>query len=54
MDCNVVMTDGGDFVELQATAEGQPVPRARIDALIELAAGGISQLLAAQQAALKG
>ncbi len=54
MDCNVVMTDGGDFVELQATAEGEPVSRDRLDALIELAAGGITQLLAAQRKALGG
>ncbi len=52
MDCNLVMTDAGEIVELQGTAEGEPVPRARLDALIDLAAGGITQLLAAQQAAL--
>jgi ribonuclease PH len=52
MDCNIVMTDGGAFVEVQGTAEGEPVPRERLDALIDLAAGGIRQLLAAQLAAL--
>jgi ribonuclease PH len=52
MDCNIVMTDGGAFVELQGTAEGEPLPRARLDALIELAANGIRQLLEAQRAAL--
>jgi len=52
MDCNLVMTNAGEIVELQGTAEGEPVPRARLDALIDLAAGGITQLLAAQQAAL--
>ena len=52
MDCNLVMTDAGEIVELQGTAEGEPVPRARLNALIDLAAGGITQLLAAQQAAL--
>jgi len=52
MDCNLVMTDAGEIVEIQGTAEGEPVPRARLDALIDLAAGGITQLLAAQQAAL--
>jgi len=52
MDCNLVMTDAGEIVELQGTAEGEPVPRARLDALIDLAADGITQLLAAQQAAL--
>jgi len=52
MDCNLVMTNAGEIVEIQGTAEGEPVPRARLDALIDLAAGGITQLLAAQQAAL--
>ncbi len=53
MDCNLVMTDAGEIVEIQGTAEGEPVPRARLDALIDLAAGGITQLLAAQRAALE-
>jgi ribonuclease PH len=52
MDCNLVMTDAGAVVEIQGTAEGEPVPRARLDALIDLATGGIEQLLAAQRAAL--
>lgn len=52
MDCNLVMTDEGAFVEIQGTAEGEPVTRERLDTLIDLAAGGIRQLLAAQQAAL--
>lgn len=53
MDCNIVMTDAGAFVEVQGTAEGEPVPRERLDALIDLAAGGVRQLLAAQRAALE-
>ena len=53
MDCNLVMTDAGEIVEIQGTAEGEPVPRARLDALLDLAAGGITQLLAAQRAALQ-
>jgi ribonuclease PH len=53
MDCNVVMTDGDAFVEVQGTAEGEPISRARLDALIELAADGIRQLLAAQREAIQ-
>jgi ribonuclease PH len=52
MDCNIVMTDAGALVELQATAEGEPVPLERLNALIDLASTGIDQLLAAQRAAL--
>jgi ribonuclease PH len=52
MDCNIVMTDAEALVELQATAEGTPVPPARLAAMIELATAGIGQLLAAQRQAL--
>lgn len=52
MDCNIVMTDAGALVELQATAEGEPLPLERLHALIALASAGIDQLLAAQRAAL--
>lgn len=54
LDCNVAMTDAGAFVEIQGTAEGEPAPREQLDALIDLAAGGVRQLLAAQRAALEG
>ncbi len=49
---NVVMTDSGEFVELQGTAEGRPFDRAMMDRLIDLGAGGIRQLHDAQRAAL--
>jgi ribonuclease PH len=52
MDCNIVQTDSGAFVEIQGTAEGAPVPRAQLDALIDLAGGGIERLLEIQRAAL--
>ena len=50
-DMNVVMTADGDFVEVQGTAEGAPFPRAHLDELLDLAAGGIKQLIEAQNAA---
>ena len=52
VDMNVVMTDAGEYVEVQATAEGAPCARAAFVALLDLAQEGIGQLLAAQRAAL--
>ncbi len=51
-DMNVVMTAGGGFVEVQGTAEGTPFSRAELEALLGLAERGITQLVAAQRAAL--
>ncbi len=52
-DMNVVMTGSGGFVEIQGTAEGEPFKRAEMDAMLDLAAHGIKQLVKQQQAALK-
>lgn len=51
-DMNVVMNDGGGFIELQGTAEGHAFRRDELDALLALAEKGIGELLAAQQQAL--
>ncbi|NHC12858.1 ribonuclease PH [Motilibacter deserti] len=51
-DMNVVMTGDGRFVEVQGTAEGAPFDRAELDALLELAAGGCTQLGVLQLEAL--
>ncbi len=51
-DMNVVMNDGGGFIEVQGTAEGHAFRRDELDALLGLAEAGIRDLLAAQQAAL--
>ncbi len=53
-DMNVVMNDGGGFIELQGTAEGHAFRRDELDALLGLAESGIAELLAAQRAALAG
>jgi ribonuclease PH len=45
VDMNVVMTSGGDFVEVQGTAEGAPFPRALLETLTDLAWVGIKDLL---------
>ncbi|MEI8296471.1 MAG: ribonuclease PH [Pseudomonadota bacterium] len=51
-DMNVVMNGGGAYVEVQGTAEGHAFRRHELDALLELAAGGITELIARQQQAL--
>ena len=53
VDMNVVMTGGGEFVEVQGTAEQVPFGRQRLDALLGLAAHGIRQLVALQRQALQ-
>jgi ribonuclease PH len=52
VDFNVVMTDAGEFIEIQGTAETRPFSRARLDDLLLLAELGIDQLFAAQRTAL--
>jgi ribonuclease PH len=51
-DMNVVMTGSGGIVEVQGTAEGAPFSRAELDALLELGAAGIRDIVAAQKKAL--
>ena len=51
-DMNVVMNDGGGFIELQGTAEGHAFRREELDALLALAGKGVSELVAMQRAAL--
>ncbi len=51
-DMNVVMTSEGGFVEVQGTAEGEPLAQDELAALLALADKGIRQLAEAQQAAL--
>src|SRR6201996_1666070 len=52
VDANVVMTGDGGLVEVQATAERTPLSRAHLDDLLALAAGGIVELRALQDAAV--
>ncbi len=51
-DMNIVMTGRGGFVELQGTAEGEPFSQDQMNAMIALARGGITDLIAAQRQAL--
>ena len=54
IDMNVVMTGAGELVEVQATGEERPFPRGQLGELVDLAWGGIEQLLDAQRQALGG
>jgi ribonuclease PH len=57
-DMNVVATADGDLVEVQGTAEGAPFARTELDALLDLALGGIARLTRlqaeAREAPLRG
>ena len=52
-DMNVVMNNGGGFVEVQGTAEGHAFRRHELDALLDLAAAGIGTLFELQEQALQ-
>src|SRR5436189_251712 len=52
VDLNVVMTGEGRLIEVQATAERAPFDRDELNALLDLAAGGIERIGEAQAEAL--
>ena len=52
-DMNVVMSDAGDFIEVQGTAEGHPFNQDELNSMLALAKKGISELVSSQQQALK-
>ena len=52
-DMNIVMTEAGKFVEVQGTAEGAAFDRATLNRLMDLAEGGIRQLIGLQKQALE-
>jgi ribonuclease PH len=54
VDLNVVATASGAIVEVQGTAEGAPVARKTIDAMMDLALIGIAELGRLQSAVLEG
>jgi ribonuclease PH len=53
MDMNVVSTDTGQIVEIQASAEQQPFSKQEFDTLLELAGRGIRELIQVQNSLLK-
>jgi ribonuclease PH len=53
LDMNVIETDGGQLVEIQATAEREPFSRKDLSSLLRLADTGIQLIIQAQKTALK-
>jgi ribonuclease PH len=52
VDMNLVMTDAGQFVEVQGSAEGRTYDRAQLDAMLAQGEQAIRAIFAAQKAAL--
>jgi ribonuclease PH len=53
VDMNVVMTDEGEFVEVQGTGEEGPFNRSELNDLLSLAEKGAKQMILAQKEVLK-
>ena len=53
VDMNVVMTDEGEFIEVQGTGEEAPFTRTELNQLIDLAEKGIKQMIKVHKDALK-
>jgi ribonuclease PH len=51
-DMNIVMNDAGHFIEVQGTAEGHAFTDDEFNAMLGLARGGISSIIAAQSEAI--
>lgn len=52
-DMNVVMSEDGNFIEVQGTAEGEPFTRSDLDAMLGLAEKGIRELISIQRQVLE-
>ena len=48
VDMNIVMTGAGSFIEVQGTAEGAVFDRGQLNTLLDLAAGGIAEIVKLQ------
>jgi ribonuclease PH len=53
VDMNVVMTDAGQFVEVQGTGEEAPFTKEQLNELLQLGEKGIEKLIVAQKKALR-
>ena len=53
VDCNVIMTGAGEFVEVQGTGEGRPFRRDELDALLALGEAGNAALAKCQREAME-
>ena len=52
VDMNIVMTEAGEFIELQGTGEESTFNDSQLEAMLGLGRAGIQQLFRAQQEAL--
>jgi ribonuclease PH len=52
VDMNIVMNGDGALIEVQGCAEGDPFTRAQMNQMLDLAEGGIAQIVRAQKEAL--
>ena len=52
VDANLVLNAEGDYIEVQSTAEGDPIPRSTLDELLDLAEDGVQELIARQREVL--
>ena len=52
VDLNVVGTENGAIVEVQGTAEGEPIPRTELDRMMDLGLRGVAELVTLQKEAL--
>lgn len=53
VDMNVIITDEGEFVEIQGTGEEAPFNRAELNELLDLGEKGVKQMIHIQKEALK-
>ena len=53
-DCNVVMSDAGEFIEIQTTGEKRPFSRTELNEMLDLAEIGIDEMISLQKDALGG
>jgi ribonuclease PH len=54
VDMNVIMTEAGEFIEIQGTAEGKPFSRKDTDEMLDIAGKGIKKIIKMQKDVLKG
>ncbi|MEC8063841.1 MAG: ribonuclease PH [Pseudomonadota bacterium] len=52
VDCNIVLTEHGDLVEIQGTAEGEPFQTQTLDKIVQLAKSSQTQILQAMRTCL--
>ncbi len=53
VDLNLVMNGHGQIIEIQGTGEQTPFTREKLDKMLDMAQGGIEELLAEQRAAIE-